>query len=103
MKKQICEFSTSRWFYYKEICYDARYMNVKVVTIIYGKTYFKSNICKILRLIFLYLSQFKPLFIFFYFVFLKSSNIYFCVVWRSLSSLGLYICFLLIFLVYIVF
>jgi len=24
MTKQICEISASSWFYYKEICYDAR-------------------------------------------------------------------------------
>ena len=24
MPKEICEISASSWFYYKEICYDAR-------------------------------------------------------------------------------
>jgi len=32
MPKQICEISVSIWFYYKEICYDARSHERKEMT-----------------------------------------------------------------------
>jgi len=30
MPKYICEISASSWFYYKEICYDARSRALKI-------------------------------------------------------------------------
>jgi len=30
MTKQICEIGASTWFYYKEICYDARSRERKI-------------------------------------------------------------------------
>ena len=30
MAEQICEISASSWFYYKEICYDARSHECKI-------------------------------------------------------------------------
>ena len=29
MPKYICEISAASWFYYKEICYEHGYMNIK--------------------------------------------------------------------------
>ena len=40
---QICEISASSWFYYKEICYDARSHERKIVRI-YGM--FNRHLCK---------------------------------------------------------
>jgi hypothetical protein len=30
MPEQVCEFSESSWFYYKEMCYDARLHERKI-------------------------------------------------------------------------
>ena len=43
MKKKICEISASSWFYYKEICYDARSDESKILQNHYQSIHSQSS------------------------------------------------------------